>query len=149
MDPPKWIWVGHWAYGIRRRYRCYRRDCFGGHCTNVIGLKMRTELTEKELRDPLIEACITAVLEASRVKREDLFSASTSKNPVKARHALIWLLRSVTTLTYAKIGWLLDRDHTSCDSAYWKFKARYDVRLSVREWMRRVRRTALYRASEG
>lgn len=108
---------------------------------------MRTPLTNEELRNPMIEACITAIVDATHIDREALFSSSRIPAVTRARHALIWLLRSVTTLSYAKIGGLLNRDHFSCGHAYRRFKARYDNGMPTREWARRVRRTALYAAS--
>lgn len=108
---------------------------------------MRRELTNEELRNPLIEACLEAVADACKVSRKDLLSKDRTYKVARARHALVWTLRSTTTLSFTAIGGLLDRDHSSCRDAWARFKKRYDEKMTTREWARRVRKNALYAAS--
>lgn len=98
------------AKSDRGNYRRYCRElesAIGGKVNDAIAAKVR------EAYGPDLGEMIAAIYSVTQVTMDEIKSARTVKRIVKARHILVWLIRSAGMFSLAELGSLLSRDHSS------------------------------------
>ena len=67
-------------------------------------------------QEPIVQI-VMAITQGFGVSMEEIQSGTRLREVVEARHTLMWFLKKYTRWTHAKIGKMLDRDHSSVTHA--------------------------------
>jgi chromosomal replication initiation ATPase DnaA len=72
--------------------------------------------------EELAEEIILRACEVFKIPREELLGWTRSRYLIRRRHALFYVLRTLTGLSYPEIGQVVDFDHTTVLYAYKKVR---------------------------
>ena len=71
-----------------------------------------------------VDKIFTAVFRKYGISKEDLLSPKRSKDIADARHVAVYLIRTVTEMSFPSIGKLFSRDHATIMTSYKKIEER-------------------------
>lgn len=81
-----------------------------------VDCRIASERTDPEL-DAFVQRALHAIEEDQVVDRADIFGRVNRPDAIRARHLLMWVVRTHTGASYPTLGRLFGRDHTSVINA--------------------------------
>jgi chromosomal replication initiator protein len=104
-----------------------------GALTFLSGRKINMELAHSCISELLggaeptnvtVDKIFASIFKKYNIHREDILGTRRTKDITFARHVSIYLIRSITEMSYPNIGKMFNRDHTTIMSSYESVKKR-------------------------
>ena len=74
-----------------------------------------------------VDKIFAAIFKRYNIHREDILGTRRTKDVAFARHVSIYLIRSITDMSYPNIGKIFNRDHATVMSSYESIKKKLEA----------------------